>query len=83
VALRDQGQGTSKTASEDRRMCKRWDTLFRSPQLELIELDDEQWRKCQRRPLRTYSRRRTMFLEQLSLLDLGTSALLLLALKAM
>jgi len=58
-------------------------TAFRSPQLELIELDDEQRRKCQRRPLRTYSRRRTMFLEQLSLLDLGTSVLLLLALKAM
>ena len=58
-------------------------TTFRSPQLELIELDDEQRRKCQRRPLRTYSRRRTMFLEQLSLLDLGTSVLLLLALKAM
>src|SRR5262249_41841647 len=32
-------------------------TAFRSPQLELIELDDEQRRKCQRRPLRTYSRR--------------------------
>jgi len=58
-------------------------TAFRSPQLELIELDDDQWRKCQRRPLSTYSRRRTMFLEQLSLLDLGTSVLLLLALKAM
>ena len=25
-------------------------TAFRSPQLELTELDDEQWRKCQRRP---------------------------------
>jgi putative transposase len=60
-----------------------YSTAFRSPQLELIELDDEQWRKCQRRPLSLYSRRRTMFLEQLSLLDLGTSALLLLALKAM
>ena len=29
---------------------------FRSPQLELIELDDAQWRKCQRRPLSTYTR---------------------------
>jgi putative transposase len=57
-------------------------TAFRSPQLELIELDDEQWRKCQRHPLSTYSRRRTMLPEQLSLLDLGASALLLLALKA-
>jgi transposase InsO family protein/transposase len=57
-------------------------TAFRSPQLELIELDDEQWRKCQRRPLSTYSRHRTMLPEQLSLLGLGASALLLLALKA-
>jgi hypothetical protein len=56
-------------------------TAFRSPQRELIELDDEQWRKCQRRPLNTYSRRRTMLPEQLSLLELGASALLLLALK--
>ncbi|HSF33330.1 MAG TPA: hypothetical protein VLK82_23030, partial [Candidatus Tectomicrobia bacterium] len=35
-------------------------TAFRSPQLELIELDDEQWRKCQRRPLSTYTRHRAM-----------------------
>jgi hypothetical protein len=58
-------------------------TAFRSPQLELIELDDEQWRKCQRRPLSTYTRHRAMLPEQLSLLDLGASALFLLALKAM
>jgi putative transposase len=58
-------------------------TPFTSPQLELIELDDEQWRKCQRRPLSIYSRRRAMVPEQLFLLDLGASALLFLALKAM
>lgn len=58
-------------------------TAFRSPQLELIELDDAQWRKCQRRPLSTYPRHRAMLPEQLFLLDLGASALFLLALKAM
>jgi hypothetical protein len=58
-------------------------TAFRPPQLELIELDDEQWRKCQRRPLRTYIRHRAMLPEQLFLLDLGASALFFLALKAM
>ena len=57
-------------------------TAFRSPQLELIELDDAQWRKCQRRPLSTYSRRITMLPEQLSLLEVGASALLFLDLKA-
>ena len=55
---------------------------FTSPQLELIELDDEQWVKFQRRPPKTYTKRTAMFGQQLSLLDLGTSALLLLALKA-
>jgi transposase InsO family protein len=58
-------------------------TAFRSPQLELIELDDEQWRKCQRRPLSTYTRHRAMLPEQLFLLDLGASALFFLALKVM
>ena len=58
-------------------------TPFASPQLELIELDDEQWRKCQRRPLSTSTRRIAMVPEQLSLLNLGASALLLLAFKAM
>jgi transposase InsO family protein len=58
-------------------------TPFTSPQLELIELDDEQWRKCQRRPLSIYSRRIAMVPEQLFLLDLGASALLFLALQAM
>jgi transposase InsO family protein len=59
-----------------------YDTPFASPQLELIELDDEQWIKFQRRPTRHYSRRMAMLPQQLSLIDLGTSALVLLALKA-
>ncbi len=57
-------------------------TPFASPQLELIELDDEQWIKFQQRPSRSYSRRIAMLPQQLSLIDLGTSALILLALKA-
>jgi putative transposase len=57
-------------------------TPFASPQLELIELDDEQWRKFQRRPARNYAKRIAMFGHQLSLLDLGTSALIIWALKA-
>ena len=58
-------------------------TPFTSPQLELIELDDEQWRKFQQRPSRNYAKRIAMLGHQLSLLDLGTSALILWALKAM
>jgi hypothetical protein len=58
-------------------------THFTSPQLELIELDAAQWIKCQRRPARSYSRRIAMFPHQLSLRDLGTSALILWALKAL
>ena len=57
-------------------------TPFASPQLELIELDDEQWRKFHRRPARNYAKRIAMVGHQLSLLDLGTSALILWALKA-
>jgi hypothetical protein len=59
-----------------------YDTPFASPQLELIELDDEQWIKFQRRPTRHYSRRMAMLPQQLSLLDVGISALVFLALKA-
>ena len=59
-----------------------YDTPFASPQLELIELDDEQWMKFQQRPARHYSRRIAMLPQQLSLLDLGASALVFLALKA-
>ncbi len=57
-------------------------TALTSPQLELIELDDEQWVKFQRRASRTYSRRIAMLPKELPLLDFGTSALILLALKA-
>lgn len=57
-------------------------TVFRSPQLELIELDDAQWRKFQRHPARNYAKRIAMLGHQLSLLDLGTSALIIWALKA-
>ena len=60
-----------------------YQTCFTPPQLELIELDDEQWVKFQRRPSRTYSKRMAMGPQQLPLLDLGVSALVLLALKAM
>jgi hypothetical protein len=42
----------------------------------LIELDDEQWRKFQRHPARNYAKRIAMLGHQLSLLDLGTSALI-------
>jgi transposase InsO family protein/transposase len=59
-----------------------YDTPFASPQLELIELDDEQWIKFQRRPTRHYTRRLAMLPQQLSLIDVGASALVLLALKA-
>ncbi len=52
-------------------------TAWTSPQLELIELDDAQWVKCQQRPSRHYTKRIAMVGQQLSLLDLGTSALIL------
>ena len=58
-------------------------TRFTPPQLELIELDDEQWVKFQQRPSTTYSKRIAMLPKQLPLFDLGASALILLALKAM
>lgn len=74
----DRTQGQLQTVSEPTLYA----TPFTSPQLELIELDDEQWIKCQRRPPRLYSRRIAMFPQQLSLIDVGTSALILLALKA-
>jgi hypothetical protein len=57
-------------------------TLFTSPQLELIELDDTQWRKWQRRPARSYTKRRAMFPQQLSLLVCKALALILWAFKA-
>jgi hypothetical protein len=60
----------------------RYATPFASPQLEFIELDDEQWIKFQRRPSRHYSRRTAMLPQPLSLIDLGTLARVLLAFKA-
>lgn len=50
---------------------------------QLIELDDTQWVKFQQRASRTYSKRIAMLPKQLPLIDLGASALILLALKAM
>jgi hypothetical protein len=58
-------------------------TPFASPQLELIELDDEQWRKFQQRPARHYSRRIAMVPQQLALMDVRVFALILLAFKAL
>lgn len=58
-------------------------TSFAANQIELIELDDEQWQKVQQRPARSYGRRIANLPEQLLLIDLGASALVLLALKAM
>ena len=46
-------KGNSKRVSEP----TLYPTAFRSPQLELIELDDEQWRKFQRRPASNYAKR--------------------------
>ena len=56
-------------------------TPFASPQLELIELDEEQWSRFQQRPARHYSRRIAMLPHQLSLINVGASALVLLALQ--
>jgi hypothetical protein len=60
-----------------------YQTCFTPPQLELIELDDEQWVKFQQRSSRTYSKRLAMLPKPLPLLDFGVSALILLALKTM
>ena len=57
-------------------------TSFASNQIELIELDDEQWQKVQQRPVRSYGQRLAHLPEQLLLIDLGASALVFLALKA-
>ena len=54
-------------------------TSFASKQIALIELDDAQWKKVYQRPSRPYSRRRAKLPEQLLLIDLGASALILLA----
>jgi hypothetical protein len=57
-------------------------TVFASPQLELIELDDAQWIKVQQRALQRRTPRRTTLGEQLMLAGLETSALLFLYLQA-
>ena len=57
-------------------------TSFASPQLELIELDDTQWRKWLRRPARAYTKQRAMFPQQLSLLVCKAFALIWWAFKA-
>ena len=51
-ARRGELQGVSKP--------RLYTTAFTSPQLELIELGDEQWVKFQRRPPRTYTKRTAM-----------------------
>ncbi len=56
-------------------------TPFLSPQLELIELDDAQWRKFLRRPPRPPTSRIARLSQQLSLLDFKALALVILALK--
>ena len=54
-------------------------TAFRSPQLELWELDDEQWRKIVERPLRPRAgkQRREVVMEQLPLMGVGLLMLML------
>jgi transposase InsO family protein/transposase len=74
----DAKQGQLRSISEPRL----YTTPFASPQLELIELDDEQWRKFQQRPARAYTKRIAMVPQQLSLLDFKALALIILALKA-
>ena len=50
-------------------------TVFASPQLELIELDDAQWIKVQQRSFTRRTQRITAIGEQLAFAGLGTSAL--------
>jgi hypothetical protein len=57
-------------------------TVFASPQLELIELDDAQWIKVQQRALQRRMQRRTTLGEQLMLAGIETSALIFLCLQA-
>ena len=51
-------------------------TVFASPQLELIELDDAQWIKVQQRSFPRRTQRITAIGEQLAFVGLGTSALI-------
>lgn len=59
----------------------RYPTPFALPQLELIELDDTQWRKWPQHPARSYTKRRTMFPQQLSLFACTALALIVWAFK--
>jgi transposase InsO family protein len=74
----DSHQGRIEDVSDPRL----YTTSFASKQIELLELDDKQWQKIQRRPARLYSERRATLPEQLWLMNLSASALVLLALKA-
>jgi hypothetical protein len=58
-------------------------TVFASPQLELIELDDAQWLKVQQRAFQRRTPRRTTLGEQLMLAGLEISALLFLYLQSL
>lgn len=57
-------------------------TIFASPQLELIDLDDTQWIKVQQRALQRRTPQRMPLGEQLTLAGLEISALLFLYLQA-
>jgi len=58
-------------------------TIFASPQLELIELDDTQWIKVQQRALQRRTHLMMFRGEQLMLAGLGTSALVALYVQAL
>ena len=58
-------------------------TVFASPQLELIELDDAQWIKVQQRALHRRTHLMTAMGEQLTLAGLGTSALVFFYVQAL
>jgi transposase InsO family protein len=59
-----------------------YQTVFASPQLELIELDDAQWIKVQQRALRRRTPQQTSRAEQLLFAGFEISALLFLCLQA-
>jgi hypothetical protein len=51
-------------------------TPFHSPQLELFELDDEQWLKVYQRPYQARKRPLTLMAKQLTLFNLAASAVM-------
>ena len=59
-----------------------YQTVFASPQLELIELDDTQWIKIQQRSFSRRTSLKTSLGKQLMLAGFETSALILLCLQA-